>query len=194
MLGKCFGIISCVSIIYSFFVNTTSEISTAILAGASKSVTITLSLLGSMAFWNGILNVLKDCGIIKKLSNILKPILKLVFPNAFKNDIAIEEITACISANFLGISNAATPLALSAMKKLNESNNFSDRANPDMIMLVILGCSCFNLLPSTVLGIRNAFNAQITYQLIIPIWICSGTCMILGILLCRILGKLYDKN
>ncbi|MBQ8163138.1 MAG: hypothetical protein IJZ93_02055 [Clostridia bacterium] len=194
MLGKCFGVISCISILYSFFVGTASNISEAIISSASKSVSLVISLMGSMALWNGILNVLKDCGVIKKLSNLLKPILKLVFPSSFKNDIATEEITACISANLLGISNAATPLALSAIKKMNERNPDKSSATADMIMLAVLGCSCFNFLPTTILAIRNAFSAEITYQLIVPIWICSGMCMILGILLCRILGKLYGKN
>jgi spore maturation protein A len=188
MLGKCFGIISCASIIYAIVTGRMSEISSAIIASIGKSTSLVISLIGAMAFWNGILKVFVDCGIIKKLSKILRPILRHVFPKSFKDDVATEEITACISANLLGISNAATPLAITAIEKMDKSRKNSKFASKDMITLAILGCSCFNFLPTTVLALRSAFSAELTYELIVPIWICSGACMILGILLSKAFG------
>ena len=233
MLGKCFGIICSVSVIFALFCGRTKELCSAIISGASKSVTLTISLIGIMALWNGIMSVLKDCGAISKLAKIMKPVLKFVFPSSFKNDVATEEITSCISANLLGMANATTPLAIKAIEKMYEGNSkeairekdgekaeknlklkadaerdkekkikrrkSDDRnectvASADMITLAILGCASFNLIPSTVIAMRQAMGATITYQIIFPVWICSAGCALLGIVLSRIFAKIYGKN
>ncbi len=187
MLGKCFGVICIISVIFALLNGNLNSISSGLFLGTSKSVDLILSLVGIMGLWSGILNVLKDSGVIRGISKMLKPILRLVFPSSFKNNIATEEITACVSANMLGISNAATPLAIKAIEKMNKNN--STVATNDMITLAVLGCSSFNLIPTTIIGIRSALQSQITDKLIIPVWICSGTCAILGIFLSRTLGK-----
>ena len=189
MIGKCFGALCIISVIFAIFTGNLQGLNDGILEGAGKSVTTVISLIGIMTFWNGVMEVLKDAGVINKLSRLLKPILKFVFPRSFKENKGAEEITACISANILGLSNASTPLALNAIEKLNE-NRDSDKATNDMITLAVLGCACFSLIPTTVIAIRMAQGASITYEIIIPVWICSGVCMLLGIILSRIIGKI----
>lgn len=193
MLGKCFGVLCVVSIVFAIFAGNASALSEAVASGASKSVSLVISLVGIMAFWNGLLNVFKEAGIIEKLSRLLRPILKRIFPKAFKENIATEEITACISANILGIANASTPLAISAMEKLNE-NNKSAIASADMITLAMLGCCSFNLIPTTIIAIRASAGASVTYELIPAVWVCSGICSVIGIILSLILGKISAKN
>ena len=193
MLGKCFSAICIISIIFAVATGNMSSVSNAIISGAAKSVTLTISLIGIMALWSGILNVLQKAKIIEFLSKILKPILKHLFPSSFKTGIAVEEITACVSANVLGISNAATPLAIRAIEKM-EDNHTGDVATSDMITLAILGCCSFNLVPTTMIAIRAAMGAKITYGLIVPVWLCSGICCIIGIILSRLLGKLHENH
>ena len=189
MIGKCFGILCCISVIFGIFTGNLEGINEGILQGASKSVTTVISLIGIMAFWQGIMRVLEKSGIINIFSRLLSPILKLVFPRAFKEKRAISEITACVSANLLGVANASTPLALSSIEKLNDGRS-SDKASNDMITLAVIGSSCFCLIPTTIIALRTNIQASITYGLIIPVWIISGTCMIIGIILSRILGKI----
>lgn len=193
MIGKCFGALCIISVAFAIFSGNLEGINEGILSGAQKSVTTTLSLLGIMVFWNGIMEVFKDCGLISFLAKILKPVLKFVFPRAFKEKKGDKEITACISANLLGLSNATTPLALNAIEKLNEGRN-SDKATNDMITLSIVGSSCFCLVPTTVIAVRTAMKASITYEIIVPVWIVSGVCMCLGILLSRIVGKISGDS
>lgn len=193
MLGKCFSIMCVISVVFAIFSNNTSEVSSAILGGATKSVSLVISLVGIMALWNGILNVLRDAGVIERLSRLLRPVLKHIFPKSFKNNIATDEITACISANMLGIANAATPLAIRAIEKLNESEH-SESASADMITLAILGCCSFNLVPTTIIAIRASLGATITYSIIPSVWICSGICCLMGIFLSLILGKIYGNS
>ena len=189
MIGKCFGILCCISVIYAVFSGNLEGINEGIMAGTTKCVTTVISLIGLMAFWQGIMRVFEKSGIISRLAKILSPVLKLVFPKAFKEKRGVEEITACVSANLLGIANASTPLALSAIEKLNEGRK-SDKATNDMITLAVIGSSSITLIPTTIIAIRSGMNASITYELILPVWIISSTCMISGILLSRILGKI----
>ena len=192
MLGKCFSVLCIVSFAFSLALDNMGEVSKSILEGCERSVTLCVSLVGVMALWNGILEVLKESGIIKRLSVLLKPILKRIFPRSFESGYATEEITSCISASLLGVSNAVTPLAISAISKMERGRKCY--ATNDMIMLCMLGCACFNIMPTTVIALRESEGAKITYEIIFPVWICSFICMSLGVILCKIFGKIYGEN
>ena len=189
MLGKCFSVLCIVSFTFGAIFDNMENVCKSILSGASKSVELCISLVGIMALWSGVMGVLKRSGAISFLSKFLRHILRFIFPRSFKENIATEEITACVSASLLGISNATTPLAINAINKMQEGRK-SESATNDMIMLSMLGCACFNLVPTTVIALRVNAGAEITYKIIIPVWICSGICSLLGILICRILGKI----
>ena len=193
MVGKIFSAFTIISVATAIYTGNTKELCQGILDGASKSVSLTFSLMGMMVLWSGVMNTLKEVGIISKLSMILRPLLKKIFPHSFFENIATDEITLCIGANLLGISNAATPFAISAMNKMDK-NNRSTVASDDMITLTLIGCSCFNFIPTTLLALRSSHMAVINYELIVPIWICSGTCMIFGILLSQIVSRIKLKN
>lgn len=193
MIGKIFSVFAIISVITALFTEKTRDLCQGILDGASKSVTLTLSLMGMMVLWNGIMNTLKEVGLVNKISKKLNPFLKIIFPNSFSKNIATEEITLCIGANLLGVSNAATPIAISAMNIMDKDNS-STIASDDMISLTLIGCFCFNFIPTTLLTIRGSHMAEINYELIVPIWICSGTCMILSVFLSKIASKIKCKN
>ena len=192
MIGKCFGTLCIISVIYGVFSGNLRGVNEGILSGASKSVSTVIALLGVMTFWQGVMAVLEKSGFINLLSRILSPILRFVFPRAFKENCGKEEITAAVSANVLGISNASTPLALNAMEKLNEGYE-STSASDDMIMLTAIGSSCFCLIPTTVIAIRTGLGARFTYEIILPVWVTSAVCMLASILLCKIFSRIF-KN
>ena len=192
MIGKCFGVLCIISVIYGAFTGNLQGVNEGILSGASKSVSTVISLLGVMTFWQGVMAVFEKSGFITMLSRILSPVLRFVFPRAFREKRGEAEITAAVSANVLGISNASTPLALSAMEKLNEGHE-STKASDDMIMLTALGASCFCLIPTTVIAIRTGLGARLTYEIILPVWVTSAVCMAASVLLCRLFSKIF-KN
>ena len=193
MIGKIFSVLAISSTVTAVIMGNCAELCKGIIEGASKSVSVTLSLMGMMALWNGIMNVLKESGAIGALSRLMRPLLKWIFPSSFKNETATEEITACISANLLGISNAATPLGIKAIEKMNDGTKYG-KATDDMISLCLLGCSCFNLMPTTLLALRSSFNAAVTYEIILPIWICSGLCMVFTIFISRLFRRMYEHT
>ncbi len=189
MLGKIFGIICIVSVFFGIACGNTGQLGSAVIDGASSAVTLTLALLGMMCLWSGILNVLKEAGAIKKLTVLMTPILKFFFPDAYKSGVGSEEIAANVAANLLGVGNAATPLALSAMKKLQLQNPTPEIASRDMITLAVLNTSSVSLIPSTVITLLRSSGSENPFDIIIPIWITSFTCAAMALILCRALGS-----
>ena len=118
MLGICFFVLCFVSILFTVVTGDPAALSNGALDGASRAMELMFTLSGMMALWGGIMNVLQEAGWIRRLSRLLSPILRWVFPDAWRDTDTREKITAAVSANILGIGNAATPLALSAMEAM----------------------------------------------------------------------------
>ena len=194
MLGKIFAIITLLSLLGGIALGNSAELGNAILDGAVGAVNLTISLCGIMSLWCGIMRVLERAGLINKLAALLSPFLKFFFPNAYRANVGIGEISANISANLLGIGNAATPLALKAMEKLQSINPNPDQASADMITLAVLNTASLNIIPTTIIALRRAGGAARPYSVIIPIWISSIACSLLSLILCRLLGKTVTRK
>ena len=186
MLGICFFVLILVSFLAAAAGGNMASLTNAVLDGAANAVQLTISLAGMTALWCGVMNVLREAGAIRHLSRLLAPVLRCIFPDAWKKNIACEEITAAVSANLLGIGNAATPLALAAMKKMDEANGQKESATDDMVMLAVLATASFNLMPTTLIALRRAVGSAAPYAILVPVWIASGVCAISAVLLCRL--------
>lgn len=186
MLGKIFGILCLIAFLFAVLCGNLSQLGEAVLDGTAKAVQVLISLGGMMCFWCGILEVLRQAGLIQRLSRLLSPFLRLFFPEAWRKKEGIEEISANVSANLLGIGNAATPYALEAMEKLQRHNPCKDRASAEQITLTVLNTASFSLIPATLLALRRAAGSQNAGCVIIPIWITSSLCTLLTLLLMRI--------
>lgn len=193
MLGKIFGGITILSLIAGILLGNGAELSNAVLDGAKGAVELTLSLCGIMSLWCGVMSVMERAGMIAKLSSFLKPILKIFFPDAYKSGIGIGEISANISANLLGIGNAATPFALKAMEKLQTVNKNPLYASADMITLAVMNTASFNIVPTTIIALRRAAGASEPYSIIVPIWISSLACSSTALILSTLMRKATSK-
>lgn len=186
MLGKCFFVICIISVIASACTGNISALSDAILEGAERGIELTLSMAGMMCLWCGVMEVFRQAGALDRLSRLLSPLLKRIFPDAFSKGIGKDEIIATVSANMLGIASAATPFALKAMEKLDEANANPSIASDDMVTLAALGCSSISLFPTTVIALRHSAGSAAPYDVVVPIWICSLVCTASVFLLCRL--------
>lgn len=185
MLGKCFFILCALSFVCGIAGENMAEVSNAVLDGASAAVELTLVLVGNMCLWCGMLEVLRHAGITRAVAGALSPLLRHVFPSAWKNKLAREEITAFLAANMLGMGNAATPFGMEAMRKLKSSNAENDTATDDMVTLAVLGTASVNLLPTALVALRRSAGAAAPFEIILPVWICSGACSLFAVVLCR---------
>lgn len=168
MLGKFFSAICIIAFVISIITGQSAQMSSAVLDGAARSVEVTLTLIGVMSLWTGILEVFRDAGIIGKFARLLSFPMKLIFPTASKIHRGIDSAVACISANLLGIGNAATP---SGIEALREFQNGSDVATDDSIMLTVLNTSSFSIIPTTVFALRRAAGASMLFELLPAIWL-----------------------
>ena len=189
MLGKIFGVICLISLFFGIAGGRGDALSGAVMDGASSAIELTVSLIGIMALWGGLMRVLERVGVMRGLARLLSPLLRIFFPDAVKKGNGDSEIAANISANLLGMGNAATPLAISAMQKLKENGGGSDRATDEMISLAVLNTASFSLVPTTLLALRRAAGSTDPYSVILPIWIVSLACSLLSLTLTTLFGR-----
>lgn len=187
MLGKCFSILTIPSLLYAVWSGRMGAVTAALFDGASRAVEVALSLLGVTALWAGFLEVLVAAGAIKRLSRLLSPLLRLIFPDTYPDGPGAAEITACVSANLLGVSNAATPFALRAMEKMAAEGEESV-AGRDMITLVLLSASGLSLFPTSVVALRRAAGSADPTSILLPVWIASSAGSLFSVLASRLLG------
>ena len=185
MIEKCFFSLVVLSVVFAAFTGNMGAVANAALDGAANAVTVVISLCGAMCLWNGIMEVLRESGAIKVLSRLLSPVLRHVFPKTWKSGVGRDEVCAALSANILGLGNAATPLALSAMEKMSAACA-GGAASDDMVTFAALGAASLDLLPTTLIALRRSAGSLNPFNIIVPIWICSASCAFLTVVLCRL--------
>ncbi|MBQ4064582.1 MAG: spore maturation protein A [Clostridia bacterium] len=187
------GVLMILSFLTALFSGNMAALSEAALSGCGKAVTVTLSLLGLMCLWGGIMNAVKESGFLDRLGKLLSPLLRRLFPDAWLRGKGIPEIAAAIVANVLGIGNAATPLAVNAMKALADGHE-GEAASDDMVTFTVLGTAFPSLLPTTVIALRTAAGSRDPFDILPAVWICSVTLSVFAVLLARGLRRLPRKR
>ncbi len=157
------------------------KITNAAIESAGIAVKLSIGLIGVMALWLGLMRVAEEAGIIKIIARIVRPITKRLFPGIPKDHPAIGAMIMNISANMLGLSNAATPLGLKAMEELNRLNPKKGRATDDMITFLVINTSAITLIPATAIAIRASLGSVNPQQIILPSIIAASMATIVGV-------------
>ncbi len=119
------------------------------------------------------MQVASKTSIISKLTNLLNPIIKLLFPEMKKNKQVQQEISMNMIANILGLGNAATPLGLKAMKSMQKENAKKDTLSDSMFMFIVLNTASIQIIPTTVIAIRNSLGSTNPTAIVFPVWIAT---------------------
>lgn len=127
--------------------------------GAKSGVTVCFGLISVLVFWMGMMRIAEDAGILSKLAMLLQPAVRFLFPSVPKNHPAIGYIMSNMSANILGLGNAATPMGIKAMQELQKLNPDKDTASTAMCTLLALNTSSITLIPTTLIAIRMNYNS-----------------------------------
>ena len=171
---------------YSLYAGGADGVLEALEHGTSSAVETALRLSGAYLLWMGLLNVAKEAGLIRALSRLLSPVLRLLFPNAGR---AKEAISLNLAANMLGMGNAATPYGLSAMRLLNEANPKRDVATNEMCVLLALNASCLELFPATLIGMRTSFGSAHPSAVVLPTLLSSLSATLVAAVLCLVFTR-----
>ncbi|MGN1094961.1 MAG: nucleoside recognition domain-containing protein [Eubacteriales bacterium] len=185
MLGKIFSVMCATSFLFAAIEGRMNELSSAVIDGASRAITLSIALAGMMGLWCGVMRVLQKAGITRLVAKIISPILRIAFPESYKKGVACEELSANISANILGLGNAATPFGIKAMKALSDANGEKDRASDDMVTFVVMNTAPFSFMPTTLIALRAAAGSRNPFDIIVAVWICSALSMAAAIFFSR---------
>lgn len=166
-----------------------SEISDAVLESCVNSVNLVITMLGSMCLWSGMMKAAQTGGLVDGLAKLLKGVFRFLFPGIPKDHPANGAIAMSVSADLLGLGNAATPLGIMAMKELSNVNNNSSVASNAMVMFGVVNAACIQLIPSTVLIIRQQAGSSNPSSVIPCIWIASFISLVSGIIAAKLLEK-----
>ena len=153
-----------------------------------------LGLTGTLALWMGILKIGEDSGLIKRLASFLSPVLTRLFPDIPKGHPALGSIFMNISANMLGLDNAATPIGLKAMNELQSINKEKDTASNAMIMFLTLNTSGITIIPISIMAYRAQSGAADPTDVFIPLLLTSLCSTVFGLIVCSIYQRINLFN
>ena len=191
MLNKIWPFFIIISFIFAIITGNIENFNSSIFSSCTQAVELTIKLFGTMCLWNGLMKIVQETSLIKRLSNMISPLMKVLFPKMKKEDKEYKEITINIIANLLGIGNAATPLGLKAMQTMQEKNPNKERITDSMAMFIVLNTASLQLIPSAVIAVRASLGSTNATQIILPVWIATITADIAGIIASKILMKKF---
>ncbi len=193
-----------------------AELTQAVLDGGKSAIDLSLTMLGAMAIWTGIMEIAKEGGLLQQLNRLLRPVIHWLFPRLPKNHPATESISMNFVANMLGLGNAATPAALKAMKELQsleeeraagsgkksaEMEDF-DRfiASDEMCTFLIINISSLQLIPVNMLIYRNQYGSANPAMITVPVLIATVISTLVGVFCCKLFqrrqgtGKMFSER
>lgn len=165
------------------------EVNAALLKGGSEAVSLLLTLGGAMCLWSGFLQVADRAGFTRFISRLTAPIMRLLFPGLPPEGEAARAISMNVAANVLGLGNAATPLGLNAMARLQERNPDKTRATRDMIVFVVLNTASVQLLPTTVAALRMEAGSPAPMAILPAVWVTSLGAAFVAVTVARCGGR-----
>lgn len=193
MLNRIWPIFIIISFSYAIFFGNLEALNTSIFESTNNAISLSISLLGTMCLWNGIMQIANKTVIVDKLSNILRPVIKILFPEIKQNKQIQKEISMNMIANILGLGNAATPLGLKAMKSMQKENTKKDTLSDTMMTFIVLNTASIQIIPTTVIAIRNSLGSNKPTQIVFPVWIATICAAIAGMLATKVLIKLKGQ-
>lgn len=191
MMNYIWAIMIIFSVIASFFLGTSTELSSGIITSGNTAVDLCITLLGTFCLWNGLMNIAEKSGLTKVFSKIMSPIICKLFKGMKKDDPALQPICLNITSNLLGLSNAATPIGIEAMKRLAENNENKNSPNNNMVLFVVMNSAALRLIPSTVAAIRAENGSQNALEIVLPSIITSIIALTVGITMTKITERFF---
>ncbi len=189
MTNYAWGFMIVISILVGIFTGNTDGISQGLMTGAEKAGKLLITLFGVMVFWSGIMKVAQKSGVTNFLAKILSPFLKKLFPDVDRDSEAFQSICMNISANLMGVGNAATPFGLKAMREMQKKNLRKDTATDSMVIFVVMNTASLQLIPATIGYLRQSYGSKSAFDIIPVVILCSAIALTVAL----VLGKTFNR-
>ncbi|MEA4931990.1 MAG: nucleoside recognition domain-containing protein [Lawsonibacter sp.] len=165
------------------------EVAAAAVEGTSAAVELCLSIAGMLCLWTGVMEIMRRSGLADRLSHLLAPVLSRLFSQVAKDRDVMDSISANVSANLLGLGNAATPLGIEAARKMSRKS--PGVASDALCMLVVCNTASIQLIPTTVATVRAAAGSASPFDILPAVWLASTLSVGVGILACKVLSHVW---
>lgn len=165
------------------------EVARAAVEGAGSAVELAVSILGMMCLWMGVMEVMRRSGLAQGLSRLLRPALRLLFPQVARDRGIMDSVAANMSANLLGLGSAATPLGLDAARRMSRLS--PGVASDSLCMLVVCNTASLQLLPTTVASVRAAAGCAAPFDILPAVWLASACSVGVGVGMCKLMGHVW---
>ncbi len=165
-----------------------SQVSAAMLSGASEAVTLGIRLAGPISLWCALQAVMERSGLSRGISRLLRPILRRLFPESAGDPEACAAISQNLSANLLGLGNAATPMGIRAVRRMRALSG-GDTVTDEMCRLIVMNTASVQLVPATVAGIRASLGAASPYAIVPAVWLTSAVSVTAGLAAARLMER-----
>lgn len=179
------------SVVFALLTGRTQELTTAALNECGSAVGLCVKLLGITCLWSGIMKVADRSGLAERLSRLLTPLLRRLFPGLPEESPVSKAISMNITANLLGLGNAATPLGLQAMTELEKVNRGGDTANDHMVTFLVLNTASLQLIPTTAAALRLSYGSKAPMEILPAVWLTSAAALAMGLLAVKVYGRLF---
>ena len=181
------------SLVYGLFAGNGPAVAAAAVEGAAAAVELCITMAGVMCLWMGVMEVMKRSGLAGKLSRLLRPVLGRLYPDFRRDAETMDAISANVSANLLGLGNAATPLGIRAARRM--AGRTPGVASDSLCMLVVCNTASIQLIPTTVASVRMAAGCATPFDILPAVWLASAVSVAVGILAAKVLGRIWrDKR
>ena len=190
MLNIIWPVFIIISVVYGILTGRVEEVNNSIFESTAEAVKLTITFFGTICMWNGIIQIAAKTTLMDKLTKLLSPLMKFLFPEIKKGDKVHEEISMNMIANMLGLGNAATPLGLKAMKSMQKQNKKKDTLSNSMAMFIVLNTASLQIIPTTVIAIRSSLGSNNPSGIIIYVWIATIAAAITVVIATKIFIKM----
>lgn len=176
------------STFFALFSASPTEAGNALIGGASAAVSFTLELLGAVCLWSAVMELLERSGAVKALTRLLAPLLRRLFPLSSRDGGIMAAISENVSANLLGLGNAATPAGIRAAQGIAR---LGEPAKDELCRLVVLNTASIQLIPSTIAAVRAANGAASAFDIMPAVWFSSVVSVAVGLAMAKLLARVW---
>ena len=193
MMNYVFPILLIVSFISAIMTGRVAELSQSVITGAEDAVSLLLRLVSMLCLWGGVMEIGEQAGLTAMFSRLMYPAVSLIFPKLRKEKYVLEAISMNITANILGLGNAATPLGLEAMRRLQSVNNNTAFASDEMVVFVVMNTAAMHIIPTTVATLRGQYGSSDPMEIMPAAFLTSFCALATAVAVAKIGNKMGKK-
>ena len=188
-MGRIWTAMAVLSVVCGLATGRMDAVAAGAMEGAAAAVELCLSMLGVMCLWSGIMEVMSRSGLTAGLARVLGPVLRRLYPDFSRDRSVMDAVAANVSANLLGLGNAATPPGMEAARRM--ALRTPGAASDSLCLLVVCNTASIQLIPTTVAAVRAAAGCETPFDILPAVWFASAVALIVGLTAAKLLGRVW---